>query len=236
MNFFSRFQGIFFNPRSTFKLLADKPIWLDALIFLLIISTVLSFIISPYAQQDNIRLFESNSRLQERLGEERFNQMLENMKNPSKTRVMLQSFLINPLTSLIGYLLSALILLILGRMISSEGNYVHVFSAYLHANFVDKIFGFGIKLIIILSKKSVMQATTSLALLFPRLEVTSPTFIVLNQFDFFQLWLFWILAYGLSDIFKIELKKALFVSYGFWLVKSLFYIGISLLGMRLMGG
>ena len=236
MNFFSRFQGIILNPQPTFKRLSEKPIWVDALILLLIVSALLSYIISPYAQQDNIHLIESNTRLQERMGEERFNQMLEGMKNPSKTRVILQSFLINPITLLIGFLLSSLIILVMGRMTSSEGNYVHVFSAYLHANIIDKVLGMGVKLIIILSKKSVMQATTSLALLFPKLEVTSPAFIVLNQFDFFQLWMFGILAYGLSHIFKTDLKKALFVSYGFWLIKSMFYIGITLLGMRLMGG
>lgn len=235
MNFFSRFQGIIFNPQPTFKRLSEKPVWVDALILLLIVSALLSYIISPYARQDNIRMFESNSRLQERLGEERFDEMLEGMRNPSKTRVILQSFLISPITLLIGFLISSLILLVLSRMTSSEGNYVHVFSVYLHANFIDKILGMGVKLIIILSKKSVMQAATSLALFFPKLEVTSPAFIVLNQFDFFQLWLFGILAYGLSHIFNIELKKALFVSYGFWLIKSLFYIGITLLGMRLMG-
>jgi hypothetical protein len=236
MNFFSRFQGVIFNPQPTFKRLSEKPIWVDALILLLLVSALFSYVISPYTQQDNVRLFESNTRLQERMGEERFNDMLEGMRNPSKTRVILQSFLMNPVTLLVGFLISSLVLLLLGRMTSSEGNYVQVFSAYLHANFIDKILGMGVKLIIILSKKSVMQAATSLALFFPKLEVTSPAFIVLNQFDFFQLWLFGILGYGLSHIFNIELKKAMFIAYGFWLIKSLFYIGITLLGMRLMGG
>lgn len=236
MNFFNRFQGIIFNPQPTFKRLSEKPVWVDALILLLIVSALISYIISPYSHQDNVRLFESNTKLQERMGEERFNEMLEGMKNPSQTRVILQSFLMSPITLLVGFLISSLFLFVLGRMLSSEGKYLQVFSAYLHANFIDKILGMGVKLIIILSKKSVMQATTSLALFFPKLEVTSTAFIVLNQFDFFQLWLFGILAHGLSHIFNIELKKALFVSYGFWLIKSLFYIGITLLGMRMMGG
>jgi hypothetical protein len=109
-----------------------------------------------------------------------------------------------------------------------------VFSAYLHANFIDKILGNALRLVLILSRKSVVQTTTSLALFFPRLEVTSAGFVILSHVDFFQLWLFGILSYGLSHIFKIEIKKALFLSYGFWLIKSLFYITIGLLTLRYM--
>jgi len=79
-----------------------------------------------------------------------------------------------------------------------------------------------------------MQTTTSLALFFPKLEVTSTAFIILSQVDFFQLWLFGVLSYGLAIIFKIELKKALILSYGFWVLKSLFNIGISLISMRFL--
>jgi hypothetical protein len=64
---------------------------------------------------------------------------------------------------------------------------------------------------------------------FPQLEVTSVPYVLLNQFDFFQLWMFGILALGLKYIFQVDLKRALFISYFFWFLKSLLNIGLSLL-------
>jgi hypothetical protein len=114
-------------------------------------------------------------------------------------------------------------------MFSSEGNYRQVLSVYLHAGFIDKILGNAVRLPLILIRKSVVQTTTSLAFLFPKMETTSLGFRVLSQFDLFQLWLFGILAFGLSAVFKINLRKALVISYGFWFLKSLLYVGLSFL-------
>ena len=235
MNFFARLQGVFFTPQLTLKAISEKPIWLDALIFLLIISALFTYIVTPYSNKDRAEVLKNNIKLQERMGEESFKQRIEQLENPSKTLVYLSSFLLSPITFLIGFLISSLIILVIGRFSSTEGNFVQIFSASLHVNFIDKILGNAVRLILILSRKSVMQTTTSFALLFPRLDVTSLSFIVLSQFDFFQLWMFGILAYGLSHIFKIDIKKALFISYGFWLLKSLFYIALVYFTMRIMG-
>ena len=115
-------------------------------------------------------------------------------------------------------------------MFSTEGNYKQTISVYLHASLVHNIFGNAVRLVLILTRKSVLQTTTSLALFFPKMEVTSTSFRVLSQFDFFQIWFFGILAFGLSSVFKIDIKKAFFLSYGFWLLKSLLYIGLGALG------
>jgi hypothetical protein len=168
------------------------------------------------------------------MGEERFNQLIDRTEHPSQTGAIIQNFLVLPLFSVVGYLFSSLIILVIGRLFSSQGNYVHVFSALLHANFVDKLLGNAVRLFLAFSRKSVMQTSTGIALFFPRMESTSTAYIFLSQVDFFQIWLFGILAYGLSFILKIELKKALFISYLFWLLKSLFYIGLGILGMSYM--
>lgn len=235
MNFFNRFQGIFLSPQQTFKAISEKPIWLDALIILLIAIALFSYITTPYTNKDSIQMFENNIKLKERIGEERFDQMLENLKNPSQTRVIIRSFFIVPISSVIGFLISSLIILGFGRLTSTEGKFVSIFSACLYANFIDKILGNAVRLFLAVSRKSVMQNTTSLALFFPKLEITSPAFLILSQVDFFQLWLFGIFGFALAYIFKIELKKALFISYGFWLLKSVFYIAIIRLSMSLTG-
>jgi len=218
----------------TFKFISEKPVWFDALIILLILLSIITYIVTPYSNMDRAEILKNNIEYQERMGEEAFKQRIEQLENPSRTLVILSSFLLSPVSYVVGFLISSLIILAIGRFLSTEGNFKQVFSAYLHANFIDKILGNAVRLPLILSRKSVMQMTTSLAVLFPRLEVTSFGYIVLSQFDFFQLWLFGILGYGLSHIFKIETKKALIISYGFWLLKSLFYIALAYLGMRLI--
>jgi len=232
MNLFNRFQGIFFNPKLTLKAISEKPIWIDALIILLIAWALFNYITTPHLQKDTLQLLQSSTKLQERMGEDRFNQMIERLKNPTKASVLLSNLLQKPGTLLIGFLFSSLIILAMSRMFSTQGNYKQVLSAVLHANFIDKILGNALRLVLILTRKSFMQTTTSLALFFPKLEITSPAFIILSQVDFFQLWLFGVLGLGLSSIFKIELKKALILSYSFWFLKSLLYIAYALISIR----
>lgn len=234
MSFINRFLGVFFNPKETFKALSEKSLWVDALIILLIAVIVYFFIIGPYLQQDQIKAFENNVKLRERLGEEAFNQRLEFLKNPPQFMIIAGT-LLQPISVLIGFLISSLIILGLGRLTSTGGKYVQVFSAFIHANIINLILGNALRVFLILSRKSVLQTTTSLALFFPRLELTSPAFVVLSQVDFFQLWLFGVFGYALSYTFKIGLKKGLIISYSFWLIRALFYIALGLLNLRFGG-
>lgn len=233
MNFFDRLQGVFFNPKDTFKAVAEKPVWLDALIVILVIVTIFLAIISPYLQKDQIQVLKNNVEIQERLGEERAQQQLQILESKWYRLILL---VIVPSVFTIAILfLQPLILLAMSRMFSTEGNYKQVLGVYLHANLIDKVLGSVVRLILILTRKSVLQTTTTLALFFPRMEVTSTGFIVLSQVDFFQLWMFGILGYGLSHVFKIDTKKALFISYGFWFLKTLFNVGLGLLGSQFGG-
>jgi hypothetical protein len=234
MDLFNRLQGIFFNPKLTLKAISEKPIWVDALIILLIAWALFSYITTPYLQKDTLQLLQSSDKLQQRMGEDRFNDMIERTKNPTKASVLLSNLLYKPGSLLIGFLFSSLIILAMSRIFSTEGNYKQVLSAVLHANFIDKILGNALRLVLIITRKSFMQTTTSLALFFPKWEITSPAFIILSQIDFFQLWLFGVLGLGLSSIFKIELKKALILSYSFWVLKSLLYIAYGLISIRFL--
>ena len=234
MNLFKRIEGIFFNPRPVFDGLAAKPVWVDALIVVLVALIAFNLVVAPYMQKDQLRLMKDNSALKERMGVERYDQMIQNMENPSARSRIIQTFVTTPLFYLIALLLQALILLILSRFVSSQGTYVQVLSALLHASLVDKLFGNAVRMVLALTRKSLMQTSTSLALLFPKMEVTSTSYIMLSQIDFFQIWLFGILAFGLAAVFKIELKKALFLSYGVWFLKALVNVGIAMIGMSFL--
>lgn len=232
MNLIQRIQGVFVNPKQTFEALNSRPKWIDALILILIAYIIFGYFSTPYTLKDQANFMKDNLKLQERMGEERFKQTLADLENPSSSSIILRSFVLGPITLLIGLLLSSLILLIIGRFGSTEGNFKQIWSHYLHANFIDKILGNGVRLFLILSKKSVVQTTTSLAAFFPQLEVTSTGYIILTQFDFFQLWMFGVLAHGLASAFKVDFKKAIFISYGFWVIKSLLYVLMGILGRQ----
>ncbi len=230
MNFLNAFLGIFLNPKQTFKAVSEKPRWKEALIIILIAWALFAYITAPFAQKDNIKIFEDNIKLKETLGEDRYNENLERLKKiPSPTGTLFPAFVVAPLSLAIGILISCLIMFGMGRLISAEGKYIQVFSGFLYANFIDKILGNAVRLLLILPKKSILETSTGLALFFPHLEVTSPAFIILTQIDIFQLWMFGIFSYALSYIFNVEVKKALFISYGFWALKTLLYIAMGLL-------
>jgi len=234
MSIIHRISGVFLNPRDTLRALSEKPVWLDALIILIIAVIIFTYIVGPYMQQDELKRLEQNTKLRERMGEEAYNQRVELMRNPPKFMLIL-SLILQPVSVLIGLLLSSLILLGLGRLTSTEGKYIQVFSVFIHANFIHLGLGNALRIILAVSKKSVYQTTTSLAIFFPHLEVNSSAYIILSQFDFFQIWLFGILGFGLSHILKVDLKRALFVSYGFFLIKILFYIALGFLRAQTTG-
>jgi hypothetical protein len=234
MNFFKRLEGIFFNPRPVFDGLAAKPVWVDALVVILLALIAFNFVVGPYMQRDQLQLMKDNTALKERLGQARYDQMIQNIENPTDRSRIVQTLITTPLFYIAALLLQSLILLILGRFLSSQGAYVQVLAALVHASLVDKLLGNAVRLGLAVTRKSLMQTSTSLALLFPRMEVTSTPYLMLAQVDFFQLWMWGILAFGLASVFKIELKKALFLSYGIWFLKALVNVGVGLIGMSFL--
>ena len=234
MSFLKRVEGVFFGPGPVFRSLAEKPVWVDALVILLLLLAVFSAVVAPYSQNDQLRMFKDNTRLKERMGEARYTDMITRLESASPSSAVAKGVVLGTAMGTIGLLFSSLILFILGRFVSTQGNYVGVLAAVIHASFIDKLLGNAVRAFLIVTRKSVMQTSTSLAMLFPKIELTSPAFVILGQIDLFQLWMFGVLAVGLSAVFKVDLRKSLFISYGFWLLKSAIYIALGIIGMSYM--
>lgn len=232
MTIFSRLMGVFFSPKDTFKHLSEKPVWADMLILLLICVTIYAAVIAPTIPNDQIKLLESDAERRAEMGEEAFNRRLEFWKDPPPF-VTITGIIMQPVSLLVGFLIQSLVILGLGRLISMEGKYIQVFSSFVHASAINLVLGNAVRAFLVISRESVFQTSTSMAIFFPRLEIMSPAYIVLTQVDFFLLWLLGIFGFALAEIFKIGWKKALFLSYGFWLLRSLFFIVLGLLGMKL---
>ena len=231
MSLIKRLEGVFFDPKAVFPRLAERPVWIDALVVVLVALIAFNLVIAPYLQKDNLALTKDNTALKERLGEDAYAKRLAQMENPSTAMRIVQTFVATPLFFLAGLLLQCLLLLVLGRLFSTQGTYVQVLSVLVHASIIDKLLGNAVRLALALTRGSVMQTSTGLALLFPRLEVTSDLYIILAQVDLFQLWLFGVLAFGLAAVFKVSLRKALILSYGIWFLKALITVLIGLLFM-----
>jgi Yip1 domain len=235
MNLFKRIEGVFFSPRPTFEGLAARPRWIDTLIVLIVALIAFNFVVAPYLQKDQLTLMNDNAAsLKERYGEDRFALMIERTEHPSPAGRVMQIFIMTPIFALAALLLQSLILLILGRFVSTQGAYVQALSGLVHAGLINALLGNAVRLVLALTRGSLMQTSTSLALLFPHLEVTSTPYILLTQVDFFQLWMFGVLAFGLAAIFKISRRKALVLSYSVWLLKALANIGIGIIGMSFL--
>ncbi len=234
MSLVKRIEGVFFSPRPTFDGLAAKPVWIDTLIVVLIALIAFTAVARPYMQKDQLSMMKDNVALKERMGAESFDKLIEKTANPSTAAKIMQIVVTTPLFFIAPLLLQCLILLILGRFMSTQGTYIQVLSVLVHASLVDKLLGNAVRSVLALTRQSVMQTSTSLALLFPKMEVTSTAYVMLTQIDFFQLWMFGILAFGLSAVFKIPVKKALVLSYGMWFLKALANSGLGIFGMSFL--
>lgn len=234
MSFFKRLEGVFASPKPTFAALAEKPVWVDVLVILLIAVAVYSLAVMPYMRAEQYQMMKDSAKLKERMGEGPFNAYIQKFAAPPTTWDYVQSGGVGPAFVFVGLLLQASILMLLGRFVSSLGTFKQVLSSLVHASLINMVFGNAVRLALAVTRKSVMQVSTGLAVFFPKMEVTSTAYIVLGQVDFFQLWMFGVLAFGLSAAFKISIRKALFISYTLWVLKSLANIGLTLFGMSFL--
>ncbi|MDD8020713.1 MAG: YIP1 family protein [Acidobacteriota bacterium] len=234
MKFGERFTGVFIKPKETFSALSEKPAWIDALIIILIALALYNYLIAPFAARDSYQLYQQSTKLKQQLGEEKFQTFLEGARK--KAEEMSPGYRITQAVTggvlgVIMLLFQALILFVLAKFFSTHGTYVQVMSALLHANFINVILGNGLRYLLISAKQSVFNVSTGLAVFFSGLDPTSSGYIILTNIDFFQLWLFGILAYSLSSIFKTDIKKSLIISYLFWGLKTLTNIALGIWGM-----
>ncbi|MCP2520372.1 YIP1 family protein [Candidatus Aminicenantes bacterium AC-335-B20] len=223
MNLLQKFHEVIFKPNQTFKEISERPEWKKVLIVLLIGVAVYSFLIGPYKAKDSADMLRNNVKLQEKIGVEKFEKLIERTENPTLLSRIFHSFLFVPVITIIGLLISSSVIFGISRLFSHQGDFKCLFSSFLHANFIHLILGNIVRLCIVFLKKSSL-ITTSLAIFFPKISFPSTSFLILNQFDFFYIWTLLVLAFGIFYIFKITFKKSLLIIFIFWVIKSIVYI------------
>jgi hypothetical protein len=235
MNFLKKFFNVIIKPNQTFKEISKKPEWKKVLIVLLVGVALYSFLIGPYKAKDSADMLRNNVKLQQKIGVEKFEKLIERTENPTLLSRIFHSFLFIPIIVIIGLLISSSVIFGISRLFSREGNFKNLFSSFLHANFIHLILGNIVRLCIVFLKKSSL-ITMSLAIFFPKITIASIPFLILSQFDFFYIWTLLVLAFGISYIFKITLRKSFLIVLIFWILKSTVYVIVEYLWLNFIIG
>ncbi len=149
MSFPRRFAGVFFRPSRTFQSLADRPVWVDALIVVLIAGAALNYLVFPLVQQDKLRSFKDTAAgFIERHGEERYAAAVARIEHENRA---FDAFVVRPMIALTVFLFSSLIALGAGRAMTRRGHYLQIFSCLIHASLVAVIPGNAVRLALVLA-------------------------------------------------------------------------------------
>ncbi|MBN2200130.1 MAG: YIP1 family protein [Candidatus Aminicenantes bacterium] len=217
MNLPSRIQGVFFEPRTTLRAVAAKPVWTDVLAVTLIALAVYTIFIMPYASREAFSHYQA-----------------QGQEAPDLSRMPKWLLVIPVLIGLFSMtavvFFSSGVVYLMGRLFSPHGEFKAVLAVYLHAGLVDALLGNAVRLAVALTKKSALVVTGP-AMFFPEIPPRSFLFLALGSFDFFRLWAFGILACGLAAVFKVEMKKAFLIAFLSWLALASISVGLGGLSM-----
>jgi hypothetical protein len=226
--FFSDCMGVISSPGQTVARVMDKKRWQAALVLVLLVSALVTFITFPITKADQAKLIR-DSEMADKLSEDQ----LANMDKFTPTQRVTGSLFATVFSGL-AVVVAAFFIYLFFKVGGAEGNYVNYFSGVALASVLDMVLGGLLKGALILMKKTVM-VHTGLTMFFPGLDFRSLPFIALSQFDFFSIWYLAALALGIAIYAKISLKKSVAITVAYFLFKSLIFIAFSYLTMKMMG-
>jgi hypothetical protein len=226
--FFSDFIGVISNPGPTIARVMDKKRWQAALVLVLLVTAVVTFITFPVTKVEQAKIVR-DSAMADKLSEEQLAN-LDKFTSTQRFTGSLYALVFSGLTVVV----AAFFIYLFFKVAGCEGNFVNYFSGVAQASILDMFLGGILKGALILLKKSIM-VQTGLTMFFPGLDFRTLPFIVLSQFDFFSIWYLAALALGIAVYAKIGLKKSISITVLYFLFKSLVFIAFSYFTMKLMG-
>ncbi len=231
MGLFLRFLNVFVSPSKISEEIKKNPLWIEPLIIVLICVVLFTFLTARIQSKDSVEIIKMNPKLADKVSQER----LEKMANPSQSSILLRSFLLNPLFTLIALLIFSVLLLVIVKITGGDGEFKHFWSIALFSSYIDYVLGNGIKTLLTLQKGSSLGVSTGLSLFFSDLPITSPTYVLLGSIDLFSIWSYIFVAIALSRISKMSLTKAGVIVSILFILKIVFTVGPTILFMRLGG-
>lgn len=222
------FKGVITNPASSVGRAMEQKRWPAALLLVLLVTAVCTFVTFPVTKAEQARLIR-DSELADRLSDEQLAD-LDKFTPVQRFWGALYSAAFAALALVVG----ASFVYLFFKVGGAEGLYVNFFSGVAQASVLDMVLGAILKSTLVVLKKTIM-VQTGLTMFFPGMDFRSLSFIVLSQFDFFSLWYLAALALGIAAFAKISPRKSMTIAFMYFLFKSLVLIAVSYFSMKMMG-
>lgn len=203
---------VLFEPKATFEALRDRSPWVLPFFLGLILVVAFTWFTWPYQIDQRAEMIRMNENIPEAAKAQVMERIAEIRDDPSPVQTGIAGVAV-VIFSLIG---AGVWLLVGNVMLGGNASFKQIWSMFNYAGMVS-IVGLVIKWILISMKQS-MDVHTSLALLMPGADRTSYGFLAMSGVDIFSIWLFVVIALGLSAVCKVATRKAMVASFVVWLV------------------
>lgn len=192
--------NVLVEPARTFSQLRQKPRWVVPFLVLLVAVVLASILMSPYVAEMQMDALRQNPNMTQ----EQQDAAVQFMKSPIFGAVTAISYLF---FFMIVTFVGTGVLMLMGSVIfGGKASFVGVLSVTV-LSFMPWLVGTIIKVPLILWKETI-DIRTSLALLMPDRELTSPGVSLLNVVtDIFTIWWVVILVIGISVIYEFKDQK-----------------------------
>ena len=146
-------------------------------------------------------------------------------------RIMVTSAALFGIT--LNFIIGAFFLYLFFGIAGSEGYYTHFFTLVVNASLIDTLLPL-VRDVFSIFLKINLGAITNLLILFPSLKPLSLDFWLVSQVEFFFIWYLVAIAAGVSVFAGMKLKKCLFISFLYFLFKSVISAFTSYLGIKIL--
>ena len=207
--------NIFISPGETFEDLRRKPRFILAMLVIMILTAVFSFLFVQKMGEDRMRSFQveqmdKNPQMQSMPPEQKQSMLETNLKVTNIIRYLIPVFL------LIGFAIGGLIYWLAGKAMGGSGNFWHGLSTWVYASFPPLVVGMLANILILFLKSAdeidIAASQSGLVHANPSFFIdgkTSPVLAtLLGTFDFFSIWGWILAAIGLQKVMKLSQASA----------------------------
>lgn len=222
-NFFQKWINLYFSPHKTFSAIDTKPDWLLPLLFLSVITVVISYVTMPILQEAIVQQLAEQQGLSQQDAAELV---------PSG---VMKYFAIGG--SFIGiwmssFALSGIFYLVYSLILGGESTFKKTLSVYCYVALAIGFAGGIVRTILIIFTKKAEIFVGPAAFLSLDMK-NSALFRLFSQLDFFMIWQLVLLIIGYSVMFKFSKGKSAIALISLW---GLYVVGVVALGSLFQGG
>ncbi len=205
---------VWFDPRKMFqKVLSHKKFWIP-IVVIITFSIPQIIVTAKIVHQDRIKYIQMNPKLNDNL---KMN-ALERMKEFNAKKIIIRQSISMIIVMFIALFVVSGLLLFIATLFGGDIRYAETLTIVSYSNYIDWLWGGILKTILTVIKGTGIGVSTGLSM-FVSSEPFSPTYRILSNIDFFNIWSYIVIAIGLSYLMKIDLKKGIMISFIVYFIK-----------------